>query len=396
MSSTSDIARACFAALSARDLDGALALWRPGASGRFGGRELLAPHGLREHLSALLASFPDLRVEVLELTTYRNRSAARWRATGTFAGPASFHGFAPTGARIAIEGCGVVRVENGLIAGGDLYLDSGELARQLGLLPQPGSAAARALTGAVNAATRLRGRLRGASEPEQIAAGVWLVRGGFPARTMNVYLLEEEDGVTVFDAGIAAMAPSLASAAARLGVARRVVLGHADADHRGAAAGLRAPVYCHELEREAAQSASPWREYWNLDLLDPHGRLLLGRLIPIWDGGALEVAGTVVEGDRIAGFEVIELPGHAPGLIGLFRESDRLALVSDALYTLDPQTGLKRPARVPHPAFNLDTDQARRSIRKLAELDPSIAWPGHADPVAGDVRAQLERAAATL
>ncbi len=37
---------------------------------------------------------------------------------------------------------------------------------------------------------------------------------------------------------------------------------------------------------------------------------------------------------------------------------------------------------------------ARDSIRKLAALDPSAVWPGHADPVTEDVAAQLERAAA--
>ena len=46
-----------------------------------------------------------------------------------------------------------------------------------------------------------------------------------------------------------------------------------------------------------------------------------------------------------AGFKVMHLPGHAPGLIGLFRETDRLALVSDCFYTLDPQTGLKGATR---------------------------------------------------
>jgi glyoxylase-like metal-dependent hydrolase (beta-lactamase superfamily II) len=112
------------------------------------------------------------------------------------------------------------------------------------------------------------------------------------------------------------------------------------------------------------------------------------------DLGAVSVAGTVSEGDEVAGFTVIELPGHAPGLIGLYRKSDRLALVSDCFYTLDPQTGIKGPARVPHPAFNIDTQQARASIRKLAELDPSAAWAGHTDPVTGDVAAELERAAA--
>ena len=59
---------------------------------------------------------------------------------------------------------------------------------------------------------------------------------------------------------------------------------------------------------------------------------------------------------------------------------------------LCPRRGGSGP-RLPHPAFNLDTEQARASVRKLAALEPAAAWPGHASPVTGDVRAQLERAA---
>jgi hypothetical protein len=62
---------------------------------------------------------------------------------------------------------------------------------------------------------------------------------------------------------------------------------------------------------------------------------------------------------------------------------------------VDPQTGLHGHARVPHRAFNKDTEQARASIRKLAALEPATAWAGHANPLTGDVRGQLETAAAT-
>jgi hydroxyacylglutathione hydrolase len=394
MASTADIARRYFEALSAHDLDAAVALWQPGARDRIvGQQELLAPHGIREYFDALFAAFPDFRLEVVELTAYRERVAVRWRASGTFAGPERFEGFEPNGARISVEGCDVIRVREERIVGNDAYFDSGALARQLGFLPAPGSPAQRRLASLANAGTRLRALLHGASAPEPIAPGVWIVRGGFPLKTMNVYLIEDEGGVSVFDAGIAAMGASLAAAAARLGGARRVVLGHADADHRGAAAALGAPIYCHPAELPAAQSASPHRDYWDMRKLSWYGRALLGTLIPVWDGGELEIAGTLSEGDEVAGFRVIELPGHAPGLIGLYRESDRLALVSDCFYTLDPQTGIKGPPRVPHPAFNADTTQARRSIARLAELEPSAAWAGHADPLAGDVVAQLEQAA---
>ena len=43
---------------------------------------------------------------------------------------------------------------------------------------------------------------------------------------------------------------------------------------------------------------------------------------------------------------------------------------------LDPQTGRHEHPRVPHEAFNHDTDQARASLRKLAALDPAVCWPG--------------------
>jgi hydroxyacylglutathione hydrolase len=72
-----------------------------------------------------------------------------------------------------------------------------------------------------------------------------------------------------------------------------------------------------------------------------------------------------------------------------------VALVTDCFYVLDPQTGKPGPPRVPHAAFNKDTEQARASIRKLAALEPAIAAPGHLGPLTGDVRAQLEHAAAT-
>ncbi len=221
------------------------------------------------------------------------------------------------------------------------------------------------------------------------------MRGGFPVKTMNVYLLADDGGVTVFDAGIEDMTSAVAAAGARLGGIKRVVLGHADADHRGAAPGLRAPVYCHSADRDAAESDETFRDYWDFSKLPPHGRAFFNRILPVWDGGAVQIAETVKEGDEVAGFEVVHLPGHAPGLIGLFRHSDRLALCSDCIYTLDPLTGIKGAARIPHPAFDMDVEGARQSIRKLAALEPAAVWAGHADPVTGDVRAQLERAAAS-
>ena len=112
----------------------------------------------------------------------------------------------------------------------------------------------------------------------------------------------------------------------------------------------------------------------------------------VWDGGPVQIADTVSEGDEVSGFRVIDLPGHAPGLIALWRESDRLALVSDLVYTLD-MFGRSCAAKLPEATYNYDTEQARASVRKLAEMEPAIVWAGHAKPVTGDVRGQLLKAA---
>jgi len=211
---------------------------------------------------------------------------------------------------------------------------------------------------------------------------------------MNVYLVRDGEGVLLYDAGARTMTRSVAMAAASLGGLTRVLLGHGHADHRGVAPGLGVPVHCHPAERADAEGDGG-EHYFDFSKLNPAGRVLMPRLLRSWDGGPVSIAGTVEEGDEVAGFSVVHLPGHAPGLIGLWRESDRLALVSDCIYTVDPQTGRKGHARVPHRAFNLDTEQARASILKLAALEPAAAWAGHADPVIGDVREALERAAAT-
>lgn len=233
---------------------------------------------------------------------------------------------------------------------------------------------------------------------ERIADGVEVVRGGAPHKTMNVFLIEDEGGVTVFEAGIKTMAKPLKELARRRGGIKRVVLAHAHPDHRGTAPRLGAAVYCHPAERLDAEGDGGlhYFDFKKQDRFKLAGRYTMPIYLRyLWDGGPVKIAGTVEEGEDIAGFRVIHLPGHAPGQIGLWRESDRVALVSDCFYVLDPQTGRPGPPRVPHAAFNKDTEQAQASVRKLAALEPAIAAPGHLGPLTGDVRGQLERAADT-
>lgn len=234
---------------------------------------------------------------------------------------------------------------------------------------------------------------------EQIADGVWRLAGDF-RHSMNVYFLADDGGVTQFDGGTRGMTEPARRAANELGGLKRVVLGHSHADHRGTAAGLGAPVLCHPDELADAEGDGGMR-YFDLDEIPWWlSRRIYPTLLSRWDGGPVKVADTVAEGDEVAGFRVIHFPGHAPGLIGLWRESDRLALVSDVIYMVDSirlrRLPDERAPAVPHRVWNLDHAAAKDSVRKLAALEPRTVWPGHADALEGEprqVRARLERAA---
>ena len=232
---------------------------------------------------------------------------------------------------------------------------------------------------------------------ERVVDGVWLLRGDFRG-AMNVYFIEDEGGVVQFDAGTKPMRKKTAATARELGGLTRVVLGHAHADHRGTAPYLDAPVFCHPDEVDDAEGDRAISPYFDLSLLEVAPvRWIYPTMLKHWDGGPVKIAGTVSEGDEVAGFKVLHLPGHAPGLIGLWRESDRVALVSDVVYLVDSARLKPLPhgeASVPHPAFAWNHQEAKRSLRRLAELEPLVVGAGHERPLRGDgLRATLEKAA---
>ncbi len=234
---------------------------------------------------------------------------------------------------------------------------------------------------------------------EQIAEGVWRHAGDL-RQGMNVYLVAEEDGsgVFAFDAGTKSMAKGIAAAAAELGGLTRVILGHSHVDHRGSAPKLGVPVYCHPDERADAEGDGGTHYQPLGDVPVTYSRWLYRIVFPIWDGGPVSIADTISEGERVAGFEVVHFPGHAPGQIGLWRESDRLCLCSDTVYLTDSMRPLGHHPGVypPNPVFDEDAEATIASVRKLAALEPAIVAPGHMEPLRGkpnDLRARLERAA---
>ena len=158
---TAQVGKAYFAAHEQKDLDTAVSLWKEGAVDRLHGlAELKTPEEIRGYFQSLYDAIPDYKFEILEFAASGQQAACRWRVTGTFLGPGKFQGLSPTGAELDMQGCDMVRVEDGLIAENNAYLNGAQLAQQLGVLPASGSFGDRAFTGAFNAKTAAANAIR--------------------------------------------------------------------------------------------------------------------------------------------------------------------------------------------------------------------------------------------
>jgi glyoxylase-like metal-dependent hydrolase (beta-lactamase superfamily II) len=86
------------------------------------------------------------------------------------------------------------------------------------------------------------------------------------------------------------------------------------------------------------------------------------------------------EGDEVAGFTVLDVPGHSPGHVAYWRESDRTLICGDVLFNLSLPT-LKPGLREPYDMLTADPPRNRDSARRLAELKPGLVLFGHGPPL---------------
>ena len=219
-------------------------------------------------------------------------------------------------------------------------------------------------------------RLGWAMGLEKVADGVWLLRGDFRG-AMNIYFLEDGDGVVQFDAGTKGMRKAAQAAGEQLGGIKRVVLGHAHADHRGTAPYLGAPVFCHPDEVADAESDAAIAPYMDLSQLPVAPvRWIYPTLLRRWDGGAGED-----RRHRHRGRRGRRLPRHPlprpragadralarerPGGAGQRRRlPGRLGAA---------ETAARGRGQRPPPRLGLGPrSKAKESVRRLAALDPQV------------------------
>lgn len=206
---------------------------------------------------------------------------------------------------------------------------------------------------------------------KQLAPDVWLLRGQLPY-AINVYLV----GDVLVDA-------------ARRTDRRRILaqlrdrevnvhaLTHAHPDHQGASHAvceeLGIPLWVGEADAEAAERPQLIRER-------QPDRLLNRAIFAMWAGPGHPVDRRLREGDEVAGFTVLEVPGHSAGHVALWRESDRVLVAGDVVNTMHPFT-MRRGVREPLETFTPDVATNRRSIKRIAALEPALLLAGHGPPV---------------
>jgi hydroxyacylglutathione hydrolase len=215
-----------------------------------------------------------------------------------------------------------------------------------------------------------------------LAPGVWRLKEA-PRPLINVYLAED----VLIDAGRRWDKRRIFAELEGREISE-VALTHVHPDHQGCAKAVcearGVPLACHEADVDAMEGRRP------VAASPKPTAQLFGKL---WTGPSRKVDRVLHEGDEVAGFRVVHAPGHAPGEVIFFRDSDRVAICGDVIRNISYVTMRTRLAEPPDD-LTPDPAENRRSIRKLAALNPSLILPGHG-PAVTDMTA-FERFASSL
>jgi hydroxyacylglutathione hydrolase len=208
---------------------------------------------------------------------------------------------------------------------------------------------------------------------KELAEGVWHVKclPGLPW-AVNAYLA----GDVLIDAGCRQSTGRLLKQLEGHEVTAHA-LTHAHADHQGASNAvcekLDIPFWCPEADASAAEDPDLIREAQN-------NTFMSGVYWRIFHGPGRKVDRQLKGGDRVGDFEVIDAPGHSPGQVIFWRESDRVLIIGDVLANMDQYTTIPG-LHEPKPSLSHDAEQNRKSAKKLAGLEPELVVFGHGAPL---------------
>lgn len=212
---------------------------------------------------------------------------------------------------------------------------------------------------------------------------------------VNSYLVEDDGGLTVIDAGLPGYWTALETELSHMGRSlddiRGVVLTHGDTDHIGFAEQLRrergVAVHVHELDAARARGEVKKANVgWRPLKIGPLGSFLwysarrgglrippVTEVVTFTDGETLDLPGAP---------RIIHMPGHTPGSVAVDVPAVDALFVGDAMTTRHVLTGERGPRPAP---FTLEPRTALASLAKLEAVSATWVLPGHGPPWRGGV-----------
>jgi glyoxylase-like metal-dependent hydrolase (beta-lactamase superfamily II) len=212
----------------------------------------------------------------------------------------------------------------------------------------------------------------------------------------NPYLLIDPDGLTLIDAGLPGSHRKILRYMAGLGFVpadlRRILITHADFDHVGGLAALKAAtgarVFASPVESQAmgeGHSSRPLKPRSVIVklLFDLMARLFKpapvqadelltdGQVLPVLGGPGNDPQISQIKQIGGGGLLVVETSGHTPGHISLYARSAGVLFCGDSM--VSEENGL----RGSRGANNWDQAKADESVRKQTALGARIVCSGH-------------------
>lgn len=176
---------------------------------------------------------------------------------------------------------------------------------------------------------------------------------------------------------------------------RCIILTHGHFDHIGAIERLLAywdvPVYAHRLEHPHLDGSREYPEP------DPEvGGGMMSAISRFYPRGPIDITGWLKElppdgsVPGMPGWAAIHTPGHTKGHISLWREMDGVLISGDAVITTRQESAYavatqRTEIHGPPMYYTPDWEEARESVRILADLKPEICISGHGPAIRGTV-----------
>lgn len=229
-----------------------------------------------------------------------------------------------------------------------------------------------------------------------VAPGVWRMKNIF----VNVFIVRNNHSSNwiLVDTGLKTSAPKIKKMIAKVmepgASPMAIIMTHGHFDHRGSLKQLadewQVPVYAHHLEMPYLTGKS---SYPPPDSTVGGGAMAsLAFMYPKKPIDVVEHLNELPEKGVIPGipeWKWIHTPGHTPGHISLFRESDGVLIAGDAFVTTNQESVFavftqKKELHGPPKYFTPDWGAAARSVKELAALEPSVLASGHGHTMYGD------------